>query len=371
MALAQKFEFLDKQTNAPLVDLEKVTGKEIFNTIDNAVKDIPAAIASLSDSLKDKVNAEGIKEQISDIKDKVKQSLQEGAASLMKADGALSSIIEAPTKFVKNSINQVNSLLDMNKMADKINSALSGILPAGVSSNFFKTLTKQCLGDFGKFGQIGNLFGSAGKSASSCASTAVNGLMDAITGSKTKLSSINSLITATVNVSSAAYKNNITGVFNKVVQSNPDMKIQHTARAAAGVVSDVSQRGDVYGFSDMAKHSVGLNVPSIVPNAGSTLLKNLDLGTERDVLKQSQIALAGLDAYGYLDLDKPASNKYSLTETDIKNSDVNSLLKVSSMSGSSKSIDSFSNSNPLSEIAYTVSSSASSMKSSFNSVFKI
>lgn len=304
---AQAFKFLDKQTHNPVTDLSKITGSDVYNTIENGVKETSAAVKELIGSIQDKAKsmADAAKAGAKDAMD----ALGDITSSVRDAAGDLINGVQGGIDSLKGVMRTVmNGISSMKDFAGNAVAALEGfiasLLPAGVARSTVTSLARKCKDSMGMQNVLGKPYdvsgkcGSGGKSG--CTTSSVNGLLNSLTGGlyNKAAQNINAFLSGLVGLTNLSYSANLCGAFPTLAAAISGLTGAQTTRAASSVIGTLGKNGNLLGLADMSKYATGLGIMSTLPTALSTMSKNVGSYSEKSI---SSVATSGLAGYELID----------------------------------------------------------------------
>ena len=407
MALVKKFDFIDRQTNVPVVDITAITGSDIFNTGDNEFLDVPLSLKELEASLKDKAMDLSDLDAIAALINGTQSAVGSGIGAVVGAamgtaklvgniagaicDGvnslpnmALSAISNAVSGVVGAIGSAVGSVVRTARdalspminaaafAANEVENYISGLFPAGVSSATIRGMSSRCRNRLASVG-MGSNFGSLCGSGGACGSGTMANLINSLTGNKfgAVVSGVNNAITGIVALSTVAYDNKLCGAFGTLIgNSKTPLSSAHIARAAAGTLNFVAPAGNIKAVADISKSVQGMNVTSIIPGVVGKLLTSIPKTAERSVRSTATSGFAGLELlYDGWNKSDEDDSLYAFNEMSVKAKGTMDLYKADSIGSCSRNLDSFSNDSKYSELAYSLGSAKGNTSSNFDFAF--
>lgn len=334
MAVATPFKFLDRQMNNPVTDLSKITSTDVYNTIDNARKDISSAVGDLIGSIKEKAKGSKTLNSLKESTGGIGDSLSEGFDS-----------VKGNYKELKNGIGAIKDITGNSIGA--LEDAIMGMLPVGVSRSSISSLARRCKDNMGMQNVLGKPWdvnggcGTGGKSG--CTSGGINNLLNSITdgGYGGIFKDINAILSGIVGLANLSYNVNLCGAFSALLGAADGLTNSQVARAGGAVLMSLSGKGNILGAADLSKSVVGLNVTSIAPKALDIMSTNAVKVSDKYALNVSERGLAGYDLIedGW---DKSKSSKnFSNRNVSAPGLGMKSFLRAGTMSTKVDDLDDF------------------------------
>lgn len=380
MTIAQTFKFLDKQTNNPITDFSKIVGDDIYNSVENAILEIPAALKDLEGDIKARFSELASSDFLQEAMDVTASAVKDAKTLFEEVTGEINGVVSSVKGGIDSLVREANGYVqyakDLASIGPRaIESFISNILPAGVSNNAVKSLAQKCKNSIAGAGagsnkkpwDISGGCGSGGKAG--CTSSSVSGVINKATGGLYGgvFKDVNHVISGIVGLANLSYSVNLCGAFGALLDSSGLLTLGQKSRAAGDVFGSIASAGNMFGLGDFAKTVQGLNPMNMIPNALSSTLNNFTGAANRSIASVASTGLAGFDL---LDDDWSYSDDftglYSCKNTGEMSEDVGDLFNAAASSVKSNDLDFFDDS-PVNAIA-TISNAAreASKDSGFN-----
>ena len=319
---AQRFKFLDKETNLPSQKFTSELDSSILNTALNSEAEASESLQSLIDSAIQSV-----------------QDQTQAAEESFNVDN----IVETVTRSTKD---LASSLLDLTSMSDKnLTNFLSDLIPDTGIAKGIKNVLQKCKTNGGGYGIPGKPYdlsmdcgggnislGSGGHGAANNynASSYAN-LLNKLSGGgyNASFSDYNKLLQAFMTLAGMGYNLDMCGVFSALSSGLPNDVL---SKASGGLLSTMGMAGKTNSILDIAAASVGLQPTLHYPNATSSFVSNYKTPKstkESGLLTLAARTVAGLDL---IDEDWNRSdydNSLSLKTATKKSNDLNNVLTCS------------------------------------------
>ena len=305
---AQRFKFLDKETNLPSQKFTSELDSSILNTAMNTESAASESLQSLIDSA------------IQESNDQVAK-----AENSFNVDDIMSSITRTTKDFT-------SSLMDLTSLSDKsLTSFLGDIVPdAGIAKNI-KGMIQKCRGQNGGYGVpgrpyspsmncgAGNIpFGTGGRGyGNSCKASNYGSLLNKLSGGSfnPQFNDYNQLLQALMSLGGMGYNLDMCGVFSSLSKGIPNDVL---SKGAAGLLGIMGKAGKTNAILDIAASSVGLKPLLHNPSAVPTFLGNYKKPkntNENGLLNLASRTMAGLElldeTWNKSDYDDSLSLKYA------------------------------------------------------------
>ena len=316
---AQRFKFLDKETNLPSQKFTSELDSSILNTALNGDMPTSESLQSLIDSAIQSAN----------------DQLAEAESSFNVDD-----IVDAVTRSTKDI---ASSLIDLTSLSDKgLTSFLSDIIPdVGIAKNI-KGMLQKCKTQNGGYGIPGRPYdvsmncgagnvslGSGGYGrGNSCNAGSYANLLNKLSGGdyNAEFNDYNKLLQALMSLGGMGYNLDMCGVFSALSSGMPNDVL---SKGAGGLLSVMGQAGKTNAVLDIASSAVGLTPLLYNPSATSTFLGNYKKPkstNENGLLTLASRTMAGLelldDGWNKSDYD----NSLSLKNASTYSSDLDNVL---------------------------------------------
>jgi hypothetical protein len=304
MIQAQRYKFLDQETNLPVTDFVNSIGSDILNfnkTLEGDMqKNISSLIANATQNLNTNLSAVNIPSLSSLGLDKLsldglglgnlgldKLNLNSFGLDNLGIDDSMLSKIGDSFRSVK----ALNSTLRniKNLSASDLEQQVGNLFPDDPATQAaFKSLAYKCKTSSFKAAKIGKPFDPAiscnggGKKKTSekgCKAESYGDLLNKITGGEYKATynNANQALNTLVNLANLGYDMNLCGVFNALSGGKDRLLL---VKAGGAILQALADKGNMNGYMDLSKSVQGLDIGAVAPGAVTQALSNHSLPPE-------------------------------------------------------------------------------------------
>lgn len=324
---AQRFKFLDQETNVPSI--------KFSSTLDSAILNAAAAPAIENITILQELINRDVKDTLTEL---------EKAKTSFESNDVLSSVM----RFTKEI---GSSLRDLASLPDKVLGEYVGnIFPDGEHSKMIKNIIQRCQTRGSGYGIPGRPYDASvncgaggisvgtgsygGYNNSSCNVSSFGNLLNKLSGGsyQSGFSDLSKALQSLMSLAGLGYNMNLCGVFGAIGQGLPSDAL---SKASGSLMTTFGLAGKTNAVLDIAGSSVGLTPTLSSPGVIPTFLKNYTNPSnvrERDYSGMSDRVMAGLEL---IDEDWNHSESDGLLsiaqapglQTDLKNIVKSSLTK--------------------------------------------
>lgn len=316
---AQRFKYLDKETNLPSEKFTSSLDSTILNSILNADTPTSETLQSLIDSAIQSANDQAAK-----------------AAESFNVDDVLGAV-------TRNTKDIASSLMNLAGLSDKgLTNYLADLIPDQGIAKSIKSVLQKCKTNGGGYGIPGRPYdismncgggnvslGSGGYGASnSCNASSYANLLNKISGGQynADFKDYNKLLQSLMSLAGLGYNLDMCGVFSALSKGIPNDVL---SKASGGLMSIMGQAGKTNAILDLASSSQGLQPSLYNPGATSTFLQNYKKPKstkENELLSLSNRTLAGLELIDDNWNKSKYDNSLSLSQAPGYSSDLNGVM---------------------------------------------
>lgn len=282
MIPAQRFNFLDSDTNLPVSEFQAPQSSSIFNTLNNHLSEIDADVEEFI-----KNTSQLAKEELDALKGAIEDAVSTKplAQSLSSAKESLDDV--GVTRGTKSLFGAVKDLKKLTPRA--LDDVIAKTLPNNpVVQSAFRTLSSRCKGNaFGR-GGLGKPFdasincgaGNRKAGGNGCDTSSFNNLLNKLTGGQynAAYSDMNQVLNNLMALSMYGYKMNMCGVFGALAQGVESSGL--LSRAAGGLMNALSEDKNMMGILDLASATAGLTPLLENPGGIGKILSNFEIPSE-------------------------------------------------------------------------------------------
>ena len=319
---AQRFNFLNQETNVATTDFLKANSRAILNSPNNVVKlltsEVEGFLTTATQNLLPNDLLAGIDSTVREVKGAVGAAKDIAAMAIQDIDAAVGAL-----SVIASDVNQVRALLTSLADPCKSKAARSRMLGRPYLPNI------DCNGNKRRSGH-----GSCGPSA-----IPLGNVLNKISGGafNAAFRDINSILNAILALSKLGYGLNMCGVFTALTKGalglggiSNDMM----SRVAAGVISDLASDNNTFGLLDMASGAAGLGVNSVLPGTTNMISQAIAIPDGITENQQSDLASRTLGAMESFDPEYNSSSydgMMSMSKMTNSSPDMKTLMNSAAM----------------------------------------